>query len=81
MLSKLTAALEDKGMRLTYSDALVSFIAQKSYSEKFGARNMRRFIERNAEDLIANTIVEKYPEKIIGIYLDVSDDKVTINTI
>ncbi len=81
MLSKLTAALDDKGMRLTYSDALVSYIAEKSFSEKFGARNMRRFIERNAEDLIANTIVEKYPEKIIGIHLDVSDDKVTINSI
>ena len=81
MLSKLTSALDDKGIRLTYSDALVSFVAQKSFSEKFGARNMRRFIERNAEDLIANTIVEKYPEKIIGIHLDVSDDKVTISTI
>ena len=81
MLSKLTAALDDKGMRLTYSDALVSLIAEKSFSEKFGARNMRRFIERNCEDLIANTIVEKYPEKIIGIYLDVDDDKVTIKTI
>ena len=81
MLSKLTAALDDKGMHLTYSDALVSLIAEKSFSEKFGARNMRRFIERNCEDLIANTIVEKYPEKIIGIYLDVDDDKVTIKTI
>ena len=81
MLSKLSAALDDKGMRLTYSDALVSYIAQKSFSEKFGARNMRRFIERNAEDLIANTIVEKYPDKIIGIHLDIEDDKVTINTI
>ena len=39
------------------------------------------FIERNCEDLIANTIVEKYPEKIIGIYLDVDDDKVTIKTL
>ena len=81
MLSKLCTALDDKGMRLTYSDALVSYIAEKSFSEKFGARNMRRFIERNVEDLIANTIVEKYPDKIIGIHLDVEDDKVIINTI
>lgn len=81
MLSKLASAMEDKGIRLTYSDALVSFIADKSFSEKFGARNMRRFIERNVEDTIANTIVEKYPESIIGAHLDVADDKVTINTI
>ncbi len=81
MLSKLASAMQDKGIRLTYSDALVSFIADKSFSEKFGARNMRRFIERNVEDTIANTIVEKYPEAIIGAHLDVSEDKVTINTI
>ena len=81
MLSKLASAMNDKGIRLTYSDALVSFIADKSFSEKFGARNMRRFIERNVEDTIANAIVEKYPESIIGAHLDVEDDKVTIKTI
>ena len=81
MLSKLASAMDDKGIRFTYSDALLSHIADKSFSEKFGARNMRRFIERNVEDLIANTIVEKYPEKIIGIYIDVENDKIIAKTI
>ncbi len=81
MLSKLASAMDDKGIRFTYSDALLSHIADKSFSEKFGARNMRRFIERNVEDLIANTIVEKYPEKIIGIYIDVEGDKIIAKTI
>ena len=81
MLSKLASAMDDKGIRFTYSDALVSHIADKSFSEKFGARNMRRFIERNVEDLIANTIVEKYPDKIIGIYIDVENDEITAKII
>ncbi|MBE6536761.1 MAG: ATP-dependent Clp protease ATP-binding subunit [Ruminococcaceae bacterium] len=81
MLSKLTESMDDKGIRLTYTDALISYIADKSFSEKFGARNMRRFIERNVEDLIATTIVDSYPEKIIGAHLDVDNDKVTIKTI
>ena len=81
VLSKLSAAMDDKGIRLTYSDALLSYVAEKSFSEKFGARNMRRYIERNVEDLIANTIVEKYPEKIVGMYIDVENDKITIKTL
>ncbi|MBQ9070294.1 MAG: ATP-dependent Clp protease ATP-binding subunit [Clostridia bacterium] len=81
MLGKLGASMEEKGMKLTYSDSLLEFIAENSYSAKYGARNMRRYIERNVEDLIASTIIEKYPEKIIGIYLDVADGKVTIKTI
>ena len=81
MLSKLSAAMDDKGIRLTYSDALLSYVAEKSFSEKFGARNMRRYIERNVEDLIANTIVEKYPEKIVGMHIDVENDKITIKTL
>ena len=81
MLSKLQGAMDDKGIRLTYSDAILSYIADKSFSEKFGARNMRRFIERNVEDLIASVIVDKYPEKIIGVHLDVENDKIEIKTI
>ena len=81
MLSKLSSSMDDKGIRLTYSDALLSHIADKSFSEKFGARNMRRFIERNVEDLIASTIVDKYPDKIIGVHLEVEDGKIVIKTI
>ena len=42
---------------------------------------MRRYIERNVEDLIANSIIESYPNKLIGVHLDVADDKITIKTI
>lgn len=81
MLSKLREAMADKGIRLTYTEKLLSHIAENSYSEKFGARNMRRYIEREVEDLIANTIIDKYPNKIIGAHLTVSDSKIVITTI
>ena len=81
MLGNLAAGMAERGMRITYSDALAEYIAKESFSDKFGARNMRRFIERNVEDLIANTIIEAYPSKLIGAYLDVNDNKITIKTI
>lgn len=81
MLGKLKASMSEKEIALSYSDELLTFIAKRSYSEKFGARNMRRYIERNVEDLIANSIIESYPKKLIGVHLDVADDKITIKTI
>ena len=56
-------------------------IAEKSYSEKFGARNMRRYIERVVEDKIANLVIDNYGEQIIGIALSVNDDEIIVNSI
>ena len=81
MLSNLNGSLSEKGMKLSYDGCVLDFIAEKSYSEKFGARNMRRYIEKNVEDLIASEVIESYPEKIVGAHLSVKDDKITINTI
>ena len=81
MLGNLASGMAEKGMRITYSDELPKYIAKESFSEKFGARNMRRFIERNVEDLIANTIIEAYPTKLIGAHLDVESEHITIKTI
>ena len=81
MLSKLKEAMDEKGIRLTYTNDVLASISENSYSEKFGARNMRRYIERNVEDLIASTILEKYPDKVIGIHLFIKDEKIAIEAI
>ena len=69
MLDELKAALAEKNIRFTYSQASVEYIAKNSYSHKFGARNMRRFIQSHVEDLIAEQIVSDYQRQIVGIAL------------
>ncbi len=81
MLSKLKASMADKEIKLSYTDSVLSLIADESFSEKFGARNMRRYIESNIEDMIANEIIEVYPKKLCGVHLDVKDNKITIKSI
>ena len=49
MLSDLEKALSERGIELTYTDALCAYVVKNSYSRKFGARNMRRYIEMNIE--------------------------------
>ncbi|MBP3583535.1 MAG: AAA family ATPase [Clostridia bacterium] len=79
MLGKLREHLLDKGIKLVYTKELLEFIADGSYSEKYGARNMRRFIERNVEDRLANVLIENYGKGITGISLSVENSEIKVN--
>ena len=50
MLDELKDVLKERGLTFTYTDPVARFIADESYSERYGARNMRRYIQRNVED-------------------------------
>ncbi len=57
MLGDLTRVLAEKGIRFAYAADVRDTVAEKSYSVKYGARNMRRFIQTELEDKIANLII------------------------
>ena len=81
MLSLLKDALLEKGTKLSYSADVLSLIAKESFSEKYGARNMRRYIERCVEDIIAEEIISAQPQRLIGIHLSVEDGKIKAKSI
>ena len=81
MLSKLREHFLDKGIKLMYDEGVLRHIANESYSEKYGARNMRRFIEREIEDKLANVILENYGKNLKGISLSVSDGEIKVEFI
>jgi ATP-dependent Clp protease ATP-binding subunit ClpA len=81
MINQLRDHLIEKGIRLTYTKDALSVIAAESYSEKYGARNMRRYIERNVEDGIANLIIDSMPDKIYAIAITASNGKLKIDSI
>ncbi|MBQ7847305.1 MAG: hypothetical protein IJ344_03375, partial [Clostridia bacterium] len=49
-----------------------------SYSVKYGARNMRRYIQKNVEDEIASKIIGSYAKQITAIHLDEQDGALQI---
>ena len=79
MLGKLRDHLAEKDIKLVYSNAVLKLIAEESYSEKYGARNMRRYIERQVEDKIANVILENYRGSLSGISLSVSKGAIKVD--
>ena len=83
MLEELKSALAEKNIKLKYSPAVVDYIARNSFSRKYGARNMRRFIQTNVEDLLAEKIISDYGKNITVASLSYSkkDDKITVECI
>ena len=67
MLEELKTALEEKGYHFTYDDALVDYLVKKSYSAAYGARNLRRCIQKDVEDPMAARIIESYETPITQI--------------
>lgn len=60
MLGELTLALKEKNINFIYDESLVNYLTDKSYSVKYGARNLRRVIQKELEDKIANLMISNY---------------------
>ncbi|MDR4018611.1 MAG: ATP-dependent Clp protease ATP-binding subunit [Oscillospiraceae bacterium] len=81
MLEELKAALEEKGYHFTYDDALVDYLVKKSYSAVYGARNLRRCIQKDVEDPMAARIIESYETPITQIKATAEDGAVELYTL
>ena len=79
MLSDLKNALSEKGITLTYTDEVCRFIAEKSFSRKFGARNMRRFIQTEIEDRLANAIIFENKGAITAAAFEIKNNELTLS--
>ena len=68
MLRELQDALKEKGITFTWDDALLDYLVKKSYSMTYGARNLRRQIQKDLEDDIATKLIDSYLHLIQSIH-------------
>ena len=81
MLGELQDSLKDKGITFTYDDALVAFLTHKSFSRTYGARNLRRTIQKELEDPMATRIIDSYESPITQVKATVEDEAVKLYTL
>jgi ATP-dependent Clp protease ATP-binding subunit ClpC len=79
MLDELKAALEEKGITLTYTDEAAVLIAERAFSVKYGARNLRRYIQTEVEDKLAEIIISDYNKTCTRASVTVCDRKLKVN--
>ena len=81
MLEELRASLRDKGYTFRYDDALVDYLVEKSYSMTYGARNLRRLIQKELEDPMASRIIDSFEHPITQISATAADGAVQLYTL
>ena len=64
MLKELAGALGEKDIHFTWDDTLLNYLVKKSYSAAYGARNLRRLIQKELEDAIAIRLIEGWQNPV-----------------
>lgn len=79
IIESLVKRLEERGIGLELSEDARRFIAKESYDEEFGARPVKRYVQKNIENQIAEMIISN--EVIDGqtIEITVSDNSLKFN--
>ena len=78
MLAELRSSLADRGLQLTWDAAIRDYLVKKAYSVTYGARNLRRTIQRELEDPISERIIDSFEHPISAIHISVAEDTVTV---
>ncbi len=78
MLGELRENLEEHGVALRWDESVIDRLVKTSYSVTYGARNLRRTIQREIEDGVAEKIIDSFEAPISQIALTAADDKIQI---
>ncbi|MDD5906594.1 MAG: ATP-dependent Clp protease ATP-binding subunit [Clostridiales bacterium] len=79
MLAELKDSLAARGLILTWGDDLRQLLVKKAYSMTYGARNLRRTIQKELEDPISEAIIDSFENPISSIHIRTSEDKVVLD--
>ena len=79
MLKELQESLESRGLSLTWEESLRQLLVKKAYSMVYGARNLRRTIQKELEDPISEAIIDSFEHPISAIHILVEEDTVKLD--
>ena len=78
MLGETRDAIAEHGIKMTWDESLVDYLVKKSYSVTYGARNLRRSIQKDVEDTIAEKIISRRGESVSRIKVSSDGEKVKV---
>ena len=79
MMKELQTSLEGRGLTFTWDDSIQDYLVKKAYSVTYGARNLRRTIQRSLEDPISEAIIDSFEHPISKLHAYVENDEVKLN--
>ncbi len=79
MLNDVRDVLAERNYTLTWDDTALDHLVKDGYSATYGARNLRRIIQKQIEDVIAEKIIEHRGKNIAEIALSAEDGKIVVD--
>ena len=79
MLAELRDSMTSRGLTLTWDDSIRQLLVKKAFSVMYGARNLRRTIQRELEDPISEAIIDSFEHPIFAIHIRVEEDRVKLD--
>mgnify|MGYP002532985102 CR=1 FL=1 len=79
MLKELQDGLSTRGLNLFWDDDLRQLLVKKAYSVTYGARNLRRTIQKELEDPISEAIIDSFEHPISAIRIRVEGETVKLD--
>ena len=78
MMTELKESMADRGYTLAFDEAILAYLAKKSYSVAYGARNLRRLIQTEVEDAITSILIDNYDKHYTLLSVTAEEEKVKI---
>ena len=79
MLGELKESLSNRGLSFTWDENVRKYLVKKAYSLVYGARNLRRTIQKDLEDPISEAIIDSFEKPISSIAATVAEDKIKLD--
>ena len=78
MLGELRDSLAEKGLTLSWEDSLLDYLVKKSYSAVYGARNLRRLVQKELEDAIAARIIDSWEHPVTQLHASANGEELCL---
>ena len=81
MLGELRDSLAEKGLTLSWEDSLLDYLVKKSYSAVYGARNLRRLVQKELEDAIAARIIDSWEHPVTQLHASANGEELCLTAL
>ena len=79
MLRELRQSLEARELSFTWTDEVRSHLVDEAFSVTYGARNLRRTIQKELEDPISEAVIDSFERPITGIAARVENGEIKLD--
>ena len=78
MLSELKDSLSARGLVLDWTEEAAAYLVKQAFSVTYGARNLRRTIQKELEDPISEVILDRFDDPASVIHVTMEDGKIKL---